>query len=165
MDGVELTDLGAVAQTDTGEGAGLGAAVQSRSRSAALDAGVIVAGLAVLGVALALDHSLLFDRTGLTAHDLGDGSSSLGAAGCALVTGYAVHDDGLGVVCAACVAAAAAVCASQTGGDFFNAGIFLHGHELGGSDQNDRTHRAHDGAEDNSRCNIHSSVSSFTASR
>ena len=36
-----------------------------------------------------------FRRTGLTAHDLGDGSSSLGAAGCALVAGHAVHDDAL----------------------------------------------------------------------
>ena len=98
---------------------------------------------------MALDHSLLFHRACLAAHDLGDGSGCLGAAGGALIAGHAVHDDSLCVVRTARVAAAA-VCAGQTGGNFFNAGIFLHRHELGSGDQNDRAHRAHDGTEDNS---------------
>ena len=51
VDGVKLTDLGAVAQADAGERAGLGAAVQVGGSRAGLDAGVIISGLAVLGVA------------------------------------------------------------------------------------------------------------------
>ena len=164
VDGVKLTDLGAVAQADAGERAGLGAAVQVGGSRAGLDAGVIISGLAVLGVALALNHSLFLHSACLAAHDLGNGSSSLGAAGCALVAGNAVHDDSLCVIRAACVTAAAAVCACQAGGNFFNTRIFLNRHELGRRDQNDRANGAHDGTEDNSRCNIHSSVSSLTAS-
>ena len=164
VDGVKLTHLGAVAQTDAGEGAGLGAAVQSCRSSTGLDALVVVGRLAVLGAALTLHNSLLLYGACFAAHDLGNGSSSLGAAGCALVAGNAVHDDSLCVIRAACVTAAAAVCACQAGGNFFNTRIFLNRHELGRRDQNDRANGAHDGTEDNSRCNIHSSVSSLTAS-
>ena len=158
VDGVELTDLGAVAQTDAGEGAGLGAAVQGSSSGAGLDALVVVSGLAVLGAALALDHGLLLHSACLTAHDLGNGSSSLGAAGSALVARHAVHDDSLCVVGTACVAAAAAVCAGQTAGNFFDTGVFLNCHELGSGDQNDCADSTDDGAEDNSRCDIHNPV-------
>ena len=84
-----------------------------RGGSAGLDALVVVSGLAVLGAALALDHGLLLHSACLTAHDLGNGSSSLGAAGSALVARHAVHDDSLCVVGTACVAAAAAVCAGR----------------------------------------------------
>ena len=114
VDGVELTHLGAVAQTNAGEGAGLGAAVQSCRSSTSLDALVVVGGFAVLGAALTLHHSLLFYGACLAAHDLGNGSSSLGAAGCALVAGHAVQNNCLGVVGTAGVAAAAAVCKSMT---------------------------------------------------
>ena len=164
VDGVELTDLGAVAQTDAGEGAGLGAAVQGSRSGTGLDALVVIRGLAVLGAALTLDHSLLLYSACLTAHDLGDSGGSLGAAGGALVAGNAVHNNGLCVVGTACVAAAAAVCAGQTAGDFFDAGVFLNCHELGSGDQNDCADSTDDGAEDNSRCDIHKSCSSFTAS-
>ena len=164
MDGVELTHLGAVAQTDAGEGAGLGAAVQGRSSGTGLDALVVIRGLAVLGAALTLHNSLLLYGACFAAHDLGNGSGSLGAAGCALVAGHAVQNDSLGVVGTAGVAAAAAVCAGQTAGNFFDAGVFLNCHELGSGDQNDCADSTDDGAEDNSRCDIHKSCSSFTAS-
>ena len=158
VDSIELTHLGAVAQADAGKGTGLGAAVQGRSSGTGLDALVLVAGLAVLGVALALDHSLLLHSACLAAHDLGNGGSSLGAAGGALVAGNAVHNNGLCVVGTAGVAAAAAVCTGQAGRNFFNTGVFLNRHELCGQHQNNGTDRTHDGTEDHSRYNIHNPV-------
>ena len=58
MDSIELTHLGAVAQTNTGKGAGLGAAVQCSSGCTGLDALVIISRLAVLGIALTLDNQV-----------------------------------------------------------------------------------------------------------
>ena len=134
------------------------AAEQCSSGCTGLDALVIISRLAVLGIALTLDNRLLFHSAGRAAHDLGNGSGSLGAAGCALVAGHAVHDHSLCVVRTACVAAAAAVCTGKAVGNFFNAGVFLHRHELGRCDQNDRADCAHDGTQDNSRYNIHNPV-------
>ena len=58
VDGIELTHLGAVTQTNTGKGAGLGAAVQCSSGCTGLDALVIISRLAVLGIALTLDNQV-----------------------------------------------------------------------------------------------------------
>ena len=58
VDSIELTHLGAVAQTNTGKGAGLGAAVQCSSGCTGLDALVIISRLAVLGIALTLDNQV-----------------------------------------------------------------------------------------------------------
>src|SRR5699024_6202010 len=134
----------------------LGAAVEGRRRCTALDALVVIAGLAVVLAALALDHSLFGHGRDLGAHDLADGGGSLGAAGSALVAGHALHDDGLGVVSAACIAAAAAVGAGQASRHLLDAGVLLHGHELGCSDQDHRAQSAHDGTEDNSQYDTHS---------
>src|SRR5699024_9623583 len=144
VDGVELAGLDAVAKAGAGKGAVLGPAVQRGGRSTALDALVVIAGLAVVLAALALDHRLLGDGGHLGAHDLADGGSRLGAAGGALVAGHAVHDDGLGVVSAACIAAAAAVGAGQAARHLLDAGVLLHCHELGCSDQDHRAQGAHD---------------------
>ena len=164
MDGIELTHLGAVAQADAGKSAGLGAAVQCSRSCTSLDALVLIAGLAVLRVALALHHSL-FDHSGsVAAHDLGNGCRSSRAAGCALIAGDAVHDHSLCVIRTAGIAAAAAVCAGQAGVDFLDTGIFFHSHELGGCHQDNCAYSAHNGAEDRSGYNTHNPVSSLTAS-
>ena len=66
-----------------------------------------------------------------------------------------IHDNGLCVVGAACVAAAATVCTSQAVGNFLNAGVFLDRHKLGRCHQDDGTDCAHEGTQNNSRYNTH----------
>src|SRR5699024_9062673 len=97
VDGVELAGLDAVAKAGAGKRAVLGAAVEGRRRCTALDALVVIAGLAVVLAALALDHGLFNGGGNFRPHDLADGGGSFGAAGSALVAGHALHDDGLGV--------------------------------------------------------------------
>ena len=77
VDGIELTHIGAVAQTNAGKGAGLGAAVQCSSGCTGLDALVIMSRLAVLVLALTLDNRLLFHSAGRAAHRSEEHTSEL----------------------------------------------------------------------------------------
>ena len=130
VDGVELARAGAVAQAETAVGAGTGAARDGSRSRAGLDA-LIVKPLAAVFAARTDDGGAQTGAVvGGIAHDGIDGVGSLVAARRALEGGGTVLDDGLSVVGAAGIAAAAAVGASQTFGDLRNARILIHSHKF-----------------------------------
>ena len=149
MDGIKLTGTGAVAQTQAAVGAGTGAASQGRSSGAGLDALIVIA-LAAVFAAGADDRSTQAGAVvGIVAHDGVDGVSRLVTTGGAFESRGTVHDDGLGIVGTAGIAAAAAVGTGQALGDLCNTGILIHSHEFGGKHQNDAAsqtqhHQYHD---------------------
>src|SRR5699024_10925746 len=100
------------------------------------------------------------------AHDPGNGVGGLVAAGGALVDGRAILHDGLGIVGAARVAAAAAVGARQTFGNFRDTRVLIHGHEFGGQNQDQAADQAkHHQHDDRKQDRVHSLHSPFLQDR
>ena len=154
MNGVKHTGAGAVPIAQAAEGAGGGTAGNRSGSRAGLDA-VIVKTDAAVAVAAVAVHNGMEGRAagGLSTHDGADGLGGLCTAGGALVDGRAALHNGFGVIGTAGIAAAAAVGAGQAVGNLGNAGVLVHGHKLGGQNQNHAAGQTqqsqHDDGEDN----------------
>lgn len=137
FDCIEFANSYAIAIAKAAILASAGAAIVAGSSRAGGHAMVLKLGFAVVVGALAHNHGMVRGRrTSLYTHNSCNSVGSFLAARHAFVNRCAIFDDSLGIVCAACIAAGAAVCCRQFCRNKANALVFFYCHEFSSDNKN-----------------------------